>query len=434
MDGTPSLSPGIPPGTLGEARRQVPPRGDAEPLAAALIESRSRWRDFALLSADLLFETDAEGRFTFLAPELVLGHAAEALIGTPASALLAAPGPSPFGLGTFGRQRMIKAWLTCADGDRACLEFTLLRHGEGLRGTARDITAAERRGEVAARALRRANALGRLLRLGQRQGGAEASLGAMLSALPAALSCEGAAVLIPEGQAWQVAHFVRSAPPLHLLPPPGRPVVPGHHALAATECGPCLLAWRSPDQPPLDPDERDLLAALALPIAALRAEMLHQQALAVAANGDPLTGLLNRRGFLAALPHHLAEGGALVFLDLDGLKPLNDRLGHEAGDAALRAVAARMRAAAAQQDLAARLGGDEFCLWLHRTCAAEAACRMSALGNPGPLPEWPEAGPQALRASIGIAVSEPGDTVAELLSRADAAMYAAKRARGERRR
>ncbi|MBU8537443.1 GGDEF domain-containing protein [Falsiroseomonas tokyonensis] len=402
-------------------------------MATALIESRSRWRDFALLSADMLFETDAEGRFAFLAPELVLGHAAESLIGLPAASLLAGPGPSPFGLGAFGRKRMIKAWLSCADGGQACLEFTLMRHGEGLRGTARDITAAERRGEVAARALRRANALGRLLRLGQRQGGAEAALGAMLSALPAALSCEGAAVLVPEGKAWQVAHYVKAPPPLHLLPAPGLPVVPSHHALASTECGACLLAWRSPDQPPLDTDDRDLLSALALPIAALQAEMLHQRALATAANGDPLTGLLNRRGFLAALPHQLAEGGALVFLDLDGLKPLNDRLGHKAGDAALRAVAARMRALAAPQDLAARLGGDEFCLWLHRADAEEAACRISALGAPGPLPEWPEAGPQALRASIGLAVSEPFDTVAELLSRADAAMYAAKRARGERR-
>ncbi|MGK7863270.1 diguanylate cyclase domain-containing protein [Falsiroseomonas sp. E2-1-a4] len=407
-------------------------------LASALIDSRARWRDFALLSADLLFETDAEGRFTFLAPETVLGHPAESLIGAPAVTLFAGPGPGVFGIGAFRRQRMTKAWLDCADGSTACLEFTLLRHGDGLRGSARDVTAAERRGEVVARALRRANALGRLLRLGQRQGGAEAGLRAMLSALPAALSCQGAALLVPEGGAWRVAQVVNDQPPLHLLPPPGSLAASSlaaapHHAIACTEAGPCLLAWRAPEEPPLDSDDRELLAALALPMAALRGEVLRQKALTAAADGDPLTGLLNRRGFTAALEDQVVAGGALVFLDLDGLKPLNDHLGHEAGDAALRAMGARLRAAASQVDLAARLGGDEFCLWLHGASQLEAECRIGTIGAPGPLPDWPEAGPAALRASLGIAMARSGEPVAELLARADAAMYAAKRAAGERR-
>ncbi|NKE48222.1 diguanylate cyclase [Roseomonas frigidaquae] len=430
MDGPPPLSP--PPPKL------QPRSAGPEPLAAALIDSRARWRDFALLSADLLFETDAEGHFTFLAPETVLGHPAEALIGAPAVTLFAGPGPGVFGIGAFRRQRMTKAWLDCADGSKACLEFTLLRHGDGLRGSARDITAAERRGEVVARALRRANALGRLLRLGQRQGSAEAGLTAMLAALPAALSCQGAALLLPEGAAWRVAHYVKDQPPLHLLPPPliqapGSQAAPSHHAMAGTEGGPCLLAWREPQDPPFDSDDRELLAALALPMAALRGEMQRQKALTAAADGDPLTGLLNRRGFTAALEEQLPGGGALVFLDLDGLKPLNDRLGHEAGDSALRAMGARLRAAAAREDLAARLGGDEFCLWLHGASQLEAECRMVGIGAPGPLPDWPEAGPAALRASLGIAMAQPGEPVADLLARADAAMYAAKRASGDRR-
>ncbi|MDP3419031.1 diguanylate cyclase [Falsiroseomonas sp.] len=440
MDGPPPLSPPSPDLPPGHAAR--------EPLASALLDSRARWRDFALLSADLLFETDAEGRFTFLAPETVLGHPAESLIGAPAVTLFAGPGPGVFGIGAFRRQRMTKAWLECADGSTACLEFTLLRHGEGLRGSARDVTAAERRSEVVARALRRANALGRLLRLGQRQGGAEAALGAMLAALPAALNCQGAALLVPEGESWRAAHVVNHPPPLHLLPPPGT-LAPGslatgslatgslagtpHHAVACTEAGPCLLAWRDPQEPPLDSDDRELLAALALPMAALKGEVLRQKALTAAADGDPLTGLLNRRGFTAALERQVAAGGALVFLDLDGLKPLNDRLGHEAGDAALRAMGARLRAAAAREDLAARLGGDEFCLWLHGASQLEAECRIGTLGAPGPLPEWPEAGPAALRASLGVAMARSGEPVAELLARADAAMYAAKRALGDRR-
>lgn len=430
MDGPPPLSPPPPnPATLCAG---------PEPLAAALIDSRARWRDFALLSADLLFETDAEGRFTFLAPETVLGHAAETLIGAPAVTLFAGSSADVLGLCAFRRQRMTRAWLDCADGSTACLEFTLLRHGAGLRGSARDITAAEQRGEVAARALRRANALGQLLRLGQRQGCAEAGLDAMLTALPAALCCHGAALLAPEGGTWRVLHFVNEPPPLHLLPPPGSPDILSHplphHAMAGTESGPSLLAWRTADEPRLDADDRDLLAALALPMAAMRGEMLRQKALSVAADNDPLTGLLNRRGFTAALERQVAAGGALMFLDLDGLKPLNDRHGHEAGDAALRAMGLRLCAAAAPQDLTARLGGDEFCLWLHGASQAEAERRMAGIGAPGPLPEWPIAGPAALRASFGIAMARGGEPVSDLLGRADVAMYIAKRAAGERRR
>jgi diguanylate cyclase (GGDEF)-like protein len=125
----------------------------------------------------------------------------------------------------------------------------------------------------------------------------------------------------------------------------------------------------------------------------------------------------------------------LVFLDLDGLKPLNDRLGHEAGDAALRGMADRLRNVMEGQDLAGRLGGDEFCLWLHGADASEASRRIRHVGDPGPLPGFPEAGPAALRASFGIAWPNPGEEVGALLSRADAAMYVAKRANaGERRR
>ncbi|MGK7868521.1 diguanylate cyclase domain-containing protein [Falsiroseomonas sp. E2-1-a20] len=416
-----------------------PPQAGTAPLSLALVESRARWRDFALLAADLVFELDAEGRFAFLAPEEVLGHAAEALLGTPAAALLASPGPGPFA--SVGRRRNARARLRRADGTEACLDFCLMPQPDGtLRGVARDITTLERQGEVAARALRRANALGSLLRLAARQGSTEASLDAILAALPAALSAEGAALLLPEDGGWRVAHTVNARPPLHALPPPGIPAPPGLHAMAAAESGPCLVVWRAAGQPPLEADDRDLLAALALPVAALRAKALHERELTDAADGDALTGLLNRRGFTDALARRLwstcrRPGGALVFLDLDGLKPLNDRLGHEVGDAALRAMAARLRSVATGQDLVGRLGGDEFCLWMDGVDAAQAADRIRHVGNPGPLPGIPEAGPAALRASFGIALPTPEEEVGALLSRADAAMYVAKRANaGERRR
>lgn len=427
MDAVPSLFPPL----VGRPS----PAAAAEPLAVALIESRTRWRDFALLAADLVFETDGDGRITFLAPETVLGHAAEALIGQPSNQFLFAdPGAASLLRRPLGRLQRTKAWLNNADGGRHCLEFTLQPHGDGLRGVGRDVTAAERQGEVAARALRRANLLGRLLRLGQRQGGAEASLAAMLAALPTALSCRGAAMLVQNGNGWQTGLSARECPPAALMTNEGLAAETPFHVAAHTDSGPCLLVWRAAQDLPLAEDERDLLATLALPMAALWAEMLRQRDLSAAADGDPLTGLLNRRGFITALRRRMAVGGALAFIDLDGLKPLNDRLGHEVGDAALRGMAARLRDVVQRSDLAARLGGDEFCIWLHGADRATAEVRLARIGAPGPLADWPDAGPTALRASLGIAVTREGESVDDLLARADAAMYAVKRAAGDRRR
>jgi diguanylate cyclase (GGDEF)-like protein len=174
-----------------------------------------------------------------------------------------------------------------------------------------------------------------------------------------------------------------------------------------------------------------VLAALGPPLAALHAEAARQAELDRAARTDPLTGLLNRRGFAEALAASRAgrPDGVLAYLDMDGLKLLNDRLGHAAGDAAIRAIAARLAAAAGPGEPAARLGGDEFALWLPGLDAARALARCAPLGAPAPLPGLPAAGPQAVSASLGLAEAGPGEPDEALVARADAAMYARKRTR-----
>ena len=407
---------------LDDAVMPAMPHPDA-PLIATLQESRSRWRALALLEAELVFELDAEGRISFLAPEAVLGRPAETWLGEPAELLL---GVMP----RFTAQRGLRCWTTRADGSPCCLDVTATSLPEGgLRGTARDVTHAEREAETAARALRRATTLGRLLRLGTRQRGAEAgaaaALEAMLVALPAALPAQGVALLAPSDTGWRwLAGNPAPTPDTH-----------HRHALAESSAGPALFAWRLPSQPRFDQDDRDLLAALAMPVAALHVEAARQAALDLAARSDALTGLLNRYAFDQGLADRLAVGaaGCLVFLDLDGLKPVNDRFGHEAGDAALRAMAERLRGVAGPGDLAARLGGDEFCLWLEGVDAADAAARTALLGAPGPIARMPEAGPEAVRASLGLVERRTGEAAAELIARADAAMYVVKRRGGANR-
>jgi diguanylate cyclase (GGDEF)-like protein len=163
-----------------------------------------------------------------------------------------------------------------------------------------------------------------------------------------------------------------------------------------------------------------------------------EQVLAWSATHDQLTGLANRRSLLDRLElarrRALRRGRscALLFCDLDEFKVINDSLGHAAGDALLRAVAARLRDAVRADDCVARLGGDEFvlvCEDLERADDAGVAARrvLDALAAP-----FPVAGTELhVGASIGVVedVQESSSDAPTVLSEADLAMYQAK-ARG----
>jgi diguanylate cyclase (GGDEF)-like protein/PAS domain S-box-containing protein len=148
---------------------------------------------------------------------------------------------------------------------------------------------------------------------------------------------------------------------------------------------------------------------------------------------DALTGLPNRAQFNARIEALCAQPGdgmhAVLFLDLDGFKPINDTLGHEAGDEALRIAAHRLRHDLAEGDFVARLGGDEFVAICHDIASADAALAignrlLAAIAQPMTLLGTPS----RMGASIGIALlPQHGRTATEILTAADHAMYAAKR-------
>jgi diguanylate cyclase len=143
---------------------------------------------------------------------------------------------------------------------------------------------------------------------------------------------------------------------------------------------------------------------------------------------DALTGLGNRRAFDAAAEHAVALHGlwrqpvSLVMFDVDGLKAMNDTHGHAAGDDGLRGVAGRLsRVFLRRTDVVARVGGDEFAVVLRETTAA-AAARLATRAA-----VTPDA-PTALGVSAGVAELRVGESAADWCARADAALYAAKRA------
>ncbi len=157
---------------------------------------------------------------------------------------------------------------------------------------------------------------------------------------------------------------------------------------------------------------------------AAEAANVAQDTLRRQANTDALTGLPNRSSITGSLERALVdEHAAVMFVDLDGFKEVNDRLGHERGDAVLVEAADRIAISLGPAGCVGRLGGDEFLVVLpdlspHELVAMADRILMS-LREP-----WPEGG--AITASIGIASAGPRESADHLLDRADRAMYEAK--------
>lgn len=160
---------------------------------------------------------------------------------------------------------------------------------------------------------------------------------------------------------------------------------------------------------------------------------LHAAHLAEAAATDPLTGLANRSGLAQGAARVLDDGAehALMLLDLDRFKPLNDVHGHDAGDAVLRAVATRLQAQVRAGDIVARLGGDEFVILLAQPLSrAQLATLAGRLNAAVQQPVEFQGQALTVGASTGIACSpQDGRSLNELIRCADRAMYQAKQAR-----
>jgi diguanylate cyclase (GGDEF)-like protein len=196
------------------------------------------------------------------------------------------------------------------------------------------------------------------------------------------------------------------------------------------------------------------MGALAVAIAVLSAwfdwrNRAHNRSLATSLNEaniqlrrqafcDPLTALPNRLLFEERMQQTLQRVGrtsgamAVLFIDLDGFKPINDSFGHAAGDVVLREVGGRLLELAGPSGTAARVGGDEFLLLVPQPGGADGAGTVAlqvlqVLGRPYRLPNRGEV---KLSCSIGIALFPEHGSTAKLIANADAAMYAAKRTGG----
>jgi diguanylate cyclase (GGDEF)-like protein len=444
----------------------LPTATSAEVLQGALIDSRQRWRELVHLAADFAFETDEWGRFTLVSPDPALEWSAGALIGRPSATLLAESGGvfDPFRVTARVRHR--QAWLKRGDGGIACLTICAAPIQDaggriiGARGVGIDTTELDSLAARMAGALRHAEVMDHIVwRVGQELIPTR-MIDAALEVLANVIGAEGiAVVIVPTSvDAAQITHVSGTgaeavARVAAQQPDRGEPWSPGMSTPVMSMIdrrpvliAPCrtrfgdnarLVAWRIPEGRAWDADDTHLIASAAPIIRMiLEREALHLD-MAQQARTDSLTGLLNRRAFLEEMERHAArqardnEPATLMFADLDNFKPVNDRLGHEAGDEVLRHTAALLRKTFRPTDLVARLGGDEFAIWLNGADHMTAAERAEYLRDAVPRELAEITGPDLPRVgvSIGIACREAadGEPLDSLMRRADRAMYEVKR-------
>lgn len=431
---------------------------DEPALRTALLDSRQRWRDLVGIAADIAYETDEWGRFTFITPDTVLGWPAATFIGKPAELLLAGGSAfDPFRVTAPVRRR--RTWLRRADGSAALIAFAAvpLTDAEGRivgsRGLGIDWTQYDDFESGVSASLRRGEVLEHILwRMGQ-EVLAPRMMQAALGALVNALGAEGAAVI--DVQATDAARVVYRAGsgtdevlavvtsclseatrPVEEIAENGRPIL---LAICRTRFGgkAGIALWRLPEARGWDHEDKLLINSAASLIRMVLEHEAIQQEMVRQARTDPLTGLLNRRAFLEEIVRHMErldreeQPGTLLFADLDGFKPVNDRLGHEVGDQVLMRTASMLRDAVRPTDLVARIGGDEFALWLngadHMTAAERAEYLCIEL--PRELCKIIGTGVPELGVSVGIATRQVGtlEPIDHLMHRADMAMYEVKR-------
>jgi diguanylate cyclase (GGDEF)-like protein/PAS domain S-box-containing protein len=444
---------------LGDGARVLALLDDAaltRHLREALIESRRRYKDLVEISSDFAWETDEAGRFTFVSPRGALGWSAEALLGRGAAEFLAEPG-EPNLFVTAEPVADAELWFRRADGGSARLGIVAKpltdAQGQvcGARGIARDLTAERARDDALAHARLRDRLFSHLVRAIRDELDPAAALEAAINATGLALGAAGGVILRRIGDGFTPAARWGVPTQAALLESAGT-ALQREDAAALAAAGwqligqvaryrqtveGAILLWRQSEDGGFPDSDRALLADVADQLGVAIAQVAQHEQMLVLSRTDPLTGLLNRRAFFDELQRRLVrlERGTrpavLLFVDMDNFKLVNDRLGHRAGDEAIRRLCEILRNEARAGDLAARLGGDEFALWIEgldgRSGSERAAALLRAAEALKPLSGAPD---RPLGISLGVAIVEPGggETPEQIVARADAAMYRAKSA------
>ncbi|WP_084619028.1 sensor domain-containing diguanylate cyclase [Thalassobaculum salexigens] len=426
-------------------------------LRSALVDSRQRYRDLVEISADLVWETDAQGRFVFVSPHGGIGWAAADLIGRRADGFLIAPPgvtvDSPFQ--TREARQEMEITFRRADGSEARLETAAAPlyapdgSWAGARGVCRDVTDDRQRDMELARVGARQRLTAHIMRAIRDETDPDRMLSIAAEAVFRGGNADGCSVYrILPGAGMRLAAAVG-------IPVPGaiveemreritasrEPVVEAYDIGAALahqlshhhEINGAVMLWRVGDTADWSDDDARLIADLSDQLGIALHQAAAHQHLERLSTTDAMTGLLNRRAFDDAITRRLAAGdptpGTLTYVDLDNFKKVNDTKGHQVGDQALIHLSDILNRQARPGDLIARLGGDEFALWMEGVGAPDAPARAEWILETGKeLLQYSGTPDHPVGLSIGMAIYLPGsgESRQHLIERADAVMYEIK--------
>ncbi|WP_033069500.1 sensor domain-containing diguanylate cyclase [Thalassospira australica] len=430
-------------------------------LREALIDSRQRYRDIVEVSSAFAWETDANGKFIFVSPRGALGYRADDIVGrAPGSFLLdTADQDSEHVFRSQKAVRDVPIWFRRSNGRDACLSVSSTpvysRDGTwvGTRGLAHDITEQRRRESEVATARNRDRLMTYIVRSMRDEINPLKVLKGASEASTRALACshciifkrndETDALELAAGNDDEQANDVaqQALDRLQTTEETFEAQI-GQHRVLALRChyhqrnnGAVVFVFDADHPAPTD-GERAIMSEVSDQVGIAIEQAIQHERILTLSRTDGMTGLLNRRAFFEELKRRHSRlrrenaPAALMYVDMDNFKLVNDIHGHQAGDDAILALTQVLQENVRPADLVARLGGDEFVLWLEGADISAASGRAKTLMKESAvLGKYSGDADHPLGISVGIAVHEPDsqETLEQLVQRADQTMYQVKK-------
>jgi diguanylate cyclase (GGDEF)-like protein/PAS domain S-box-containing protein len=430
-------------------------------LREALIDSRQRYRDIVEVSSAFAWETDENGKFVFVSPRGALGYRADDIVGrAPKHFLLdTADQDSEYVFRSQKAVRDVPVWFRRSNGRDACLSVSSTpvysREGRwtGTRGLAHDITEQRRRESEVATARNRDRLMTYIVRTMRDEIDPLLVLKGASEASTRALACSHCMIFKrndetdeleitaggEEGSASQIA--LQSLKQLQSAEDVFDAQV-GEYRVFALRChyhqrnnGAVVFMFDAQHPEPTE-GERAIMREVSDQVGIAIEQAIQHERILTLSRTDGMTGLLNRRAFFEELKRRHSRlrrenaPAALMYVDMDNFKLVNDIHGHQAGDDAILALTQVLQDNVRPADLVARLGGDEFVLWLEGADVDAASGRAQTLMKESAvLGKYSGDADHPLGISVGIAVHEPDskETLEQLVQRADQTMYQVKK-------
>jgi len=443
-------------------------------LTSALSSSRALYRDLVNCSSDFCWETDVRGSFVFVGPKGALGFSSHELNGMAARSLVLDAEEDGFsdGVSVFSTPVAVQNVEICLRHKAGFPAYYVVSavpvfdekgHWKGVRGAGRDVSDLRTQQLEIDRANRQREVVHGIVQAtranidpnGILEEAAQAVLTAFQSEYCALYRVTGEGQIVDaciEAIAPDAPRSVQDAQtpaPYQMLSQLRRSlgkgvsfsefIAGGWHILSHLTAfrdqtnGIVVLARRANRKIEIE-NEQDLLQEVSAHLGLTFAQVQHTLELQEHSRKDPLTNLLNRRAFMSdaetRIEHHRRHHrpSALLFLDLDNFKTINDQLGHSVGDRVLSCLAKAMIARVRANDLIVRFGGDEFGILLEESDAGGAIAKATQLFEAQSEIRMSAELPFDLAFSIGIAIIDPSsdDPLEKIMDRADKALYQAK--------